>query len=117
MSRRHDDALFDEPRRQAPPGGPVYQGVAAQFRELFPKDDEAAQQRKRELAGWLKLALSHARAIDNEPRPTVGRAQTSSELRETLAAVAEALSAGDAFNDFLEELRHGSDPAAPHPEV
>lgn len=96
------DALFSDPRQ---PAGPVYQGVAAQFRQLFPAKDEAAQARKQELKGWLSLALSHARAIDRDPRASVGRAQVSAELRETMAAIAEAMSTGDKFDDFLNGLR------------
>ena len=108
------NALFDTPGEKA---GPVYQGVSAQFRALFPKDDPEAQKKKAELTGWTRLALSHARAIDRDPRASVGRAQVSAELRETLTTIAAALSSGDAFDKLLEELGSGSDAAPSHPEV
>ena len=112
------DGLFPHKPTSArtTPGGPVYQGVAAQFRAMFPKDDPDAQTRKAELAGWMRLALAHARAIDAEARPTVGRAQTSSELRETLTAIAEAAGAGDAFDTFLKDL-NAPDTETPHAQV
>lgn len=95
-------------------GGPVYQGVARQFRALFPKDDADAQRLKEELSGWRALALSHARAIDAAPMPSVGRAQTSSELREALAAIAGAMGGGDAWDDFLEGLKDDGRAAPSH---
>lgn len=96
------DALFTTPKG---PAGPVYQGVAAQLRELFPKDDTTAQAKKRALAGWTRLALSHARAIDADPRPSHGRALVSAELRAALEFIGDATSATDAFDDFLAGLR------------
>lgn len=112
------DALpISLPRQKAPPGGPVYQGVSKQIRALFPSDDPDARARKDELAGWVSLALSHARAIDNDQRASVGRAQVSTELREALTYIAEALNAGDSFDAFLEELRSGSAVATPHPPL
>jgi len=104
-------ALFEvsAPSRKA---GPVYQGVAAAFRSLFPKHDEAAQERKRELAGHIRLALDHAHALDRDPRATVGRAQTSAELRETLATIRELAATGDAFAQLLEVLNNVDAPPA-----
>ena len=113
--RRQSDSLFEEPK--ATPGGPVYQGVSAQFRALFPSSDPDAVARKAALKGWTSLALAHARAIDAEARPTVGRSQTSSELREALAYIADATATGDTFDTFLQELRDAPPAAAPHPEV
>lgn len=105
-------ALFRSP---VPGNGPVYQGVAAQFRALFPATDPEAKARKAALKGWTSLALSHARAIDADPRPTVGRAQVSTELREALTYIAMATATGDVFDQFLEDLR--GMPAAPsHPQ-
>ena len=115
MTRRQAQALFDPD--QSRPGGPVYQGVSAQFRSLFPSSDPDAPAKKAALKGWTSLALAHARALDGETRPTVGRAQTSSELRETLAYIAEATATGDTFDAFLEELKSATPAAAPHPEV
>jgi hypothetical protein len=94
-------------------GGAIYQGVARQFRAMFPKDDPDAQRMKENLRGWTALALSHARALDHVAGATVGRAQTSTELRETLAYIAEAMVSGDAFDDFLEDLRNDT-ATAPH---
>lgn len=101
-----------------PAGGPVYQGVARQIRAMFPKDDPEAKDRKAALSGWCSLALSHARAIDAAPMPSVGRAQTSSELREALAYLADAMSTGDGFDQFLRDLEEvgggGSGTPAPY---
>jgi len=108
---RKQPALFGV---AAPPGGAVYQGVSAQFRAMFPKGDEDAQRRKVELTGWVRLALDHARALDSSPLVSVGRAQVSAELRETLTYIAEAATAGDGFDRFLEELNRDR-ATAPHP--
>ena len=96
------DALLPIP---AGPAGPVYQGVSAQLRAMFPKDDEQAQTKKASLLGWTRLALSHARAIDADPRPSHGRALVSAELRATLEHLADATNTGDAFETFLASLR------------
>lgn len=56
-------ALFEPPKPKQPVG-PVYQGVCAQIRELFPKDDDEAQQRKRQLLGTIAQARSVAASID-----------------------------------------------------
>lgn len=109
------DALFDLPDPKA--GGPVYQGVSAQFRAMFPRNDPDAQASKATLSGWIRLALAHARAIDADQRPSQGRAMTSAELRETLTFIREATSSGDGFDEFLEELRRNDGPTAPHPQV
>ncbi|MGL5929944.1 MAG: hypothetical protein ACRCY8_13500 [Dermatophilaceae bacterium] len=106
MARRAQEQASLIPMPTAPPG-PVYQGVAAQFRALFPKGDASAQQRKAELAGWLRLALAHARAIDATPGATVGRAQTSAELRETLNQISEAVGTQDAFDALSASLLDG----------
>src|SRR5690349_21021463 len=100
----------------APAGGAVYQGVARQLRAIFPKNDAVAMAKKKELGGWCSLALSHARAIDAAPMPSVGRAQTSSELREVLAYIGEAMSTGDAFDAWAEGLDRDY-PAESHPPV
>ncbi|MGL5851647.1 MAG: hypothetical protein ACRCZD_12785 [Phycicoccus sp.] len=103
MARRAQGQASLIPMPTAPPG-PVYQGVAAQFRALFPKGDTAAQERKAELMGWVRLALAHARAIDATHGATVGRAQTSAELRETLAQIADAVGTHDAFAELERQL-------------
>lgn len=113
-----DGALFPAPKPRRPrAGGPIYQGVARQFRELFPKTDDDAQRQKRELSGWLSLALAHARALDESQLPSVGRAQTSSELREALAYIGEAVTAGDEFDKFIKELHENTPATTPHPAV
>jgi hypothetical protein len=113
VTRRNQPSLFPP---TSPAGGPVYQGVSAQFRTMFPKGDEDAERRKAELTGWVRLALDHARALDASPLVSVGRAQCSAELRETLTYIAEAASTGDGFDRFLEELTRDTS-TAPHPEV
>ena len=56
-------ALFDPPKVKQPVG-PVYQGVCATIRELFPTDDPEAQARKRQLSGTIAQARSVAGSID-----------------------------------------------------
>lgn len=84
------------------------------MRELFPKDDAAAQAKKRQLKGWISLALAHARTLDSAHGASVGRAQTSAELREVLTAIGDAVATGDQFEEFLEELRTNGGAAPAH---
>jgi hypothetical protein len=57
-------ALFAPPKPKRDPVGPVYQGVCAQIRELFPTKDVEAQARKRQLLGTIAQARSVAASID-----------------------------------------------------
>lgn len=114
----NQDALFAAPKPKRPrPGGPIYQGVARQVRALFPSSDPDAQKHKKELAGWISLALAHARALDASEAPSVGRAQTSAELREALTYISDAMTAGDEFDAFIKELNASTPAPPPHAEV
>jgi len=113
--RKRQPALFPVP--DAPAGGAVYQGTTGQFAAMFPRGDPDAQARKRELKGWVRLALSHARALDASPLVSVGRAQVSAEWREVMTYIAEAAGPGDAFERLLEEVGRSDHPPAPHGPV
>lgn len=104
-------ALFDPPKVKAPMG-PVYQGVCAQIRELFPTDDAEAQARKRQLAGTIAQARSVAGSIDRVSGYPLGGVATRqaagmqlSSLHERLDSLLLRLSPEGAEVDAFEQLQ------------
>ena len=118
-----DDALFGVVTAAGP--GPVYQGVCAQIRHLFPRADADAQDRKRSMAGTIAQARSLAASIDRDSGHGGGKQANGvplATMHGQLDALLERLAgngATDPFIDLLNELNEGgagvSPTEAPHP--
>ena len=115
------DALFDTPATRGV--GPVYQGVCAQIRHLFPKGDDAAEDRKRTLAGTIAQARSLAASIDRDSGHAGGKQANGvplATMHGQLDALLERLAgtgATDPFMDLLNELNEGGASGASRAET
>jgi hypothetical protein len=103
--------LFTPPKPKVPVG-PVYQGVCAQIRELFPTDDDEAQARKRQLLGTIAQARSVAGSIDRVSGAPLGDLPTRqaagmqlAALHAQLDALLDRLSPDGEQEDEFEQLR------------
>ena len=112
-SRKAEDALFDSP---APGGfGPVYQGVCAQVRHLFPSSDPDAKARKAERAGTIAQARSIAASIDRVSGHGGGHQANGvplAAMHAQLDVLLERLAGGgqiDPFQELLNELNDTKD--------
>lgn len=121
--------LFEPPKDKTPTG-PVYQGVCAQIRKLFPTNDPDpdvkadAESRKLALSGYIAQARSVAGSIDRvsgHPLPgTVVARQAAgmqlAALHNQLAELLDRLSPDgeevDEFEQLQREMREADERAA-----
>lgn len=84
--------LFTPPKAKLPVG-PVYQGVCAQIRAMFPTSDAEASARKQQLAGTIAQARSVAESIDRVSGHPIGGVVTRQAAGMQLAALHAQLDA------------------------
>lgn len=120
MARRPDDTLFDPTAKTGP--GPVYQGVCAQIRALFPNDPDG-KARKAQHAGTIAQARSLAASLDRVSGHGGTRQASGHQLammHDQLDKLLERLDPdspdADPFDRLLEELTNGR-AQAPHAPV
>lgn len=111
------DPLFALPKSKRPVG-PVYQGVCAQIRELFPADTDEEKARKRAAAGTIAQARSVAESIDRVSGHPLGDVPTRQAagmqlqaLHSQLDQLLARLSPESAVVDEFEQLRRDMEDA------